>query len=375
MFETLIPYNNLLLQLPPGTGKTVIMIHKICSLKKKTLILVHRKYLATQWIKGEDKKDVKQGLVSFTNLKEEDISILSSATLDEDLKKPIIISTAQTFTSLLNRLGKDFIRKIYQANIGTFVADEVHTSVGAPTFSKCSMYVPAKYVFGVSATPNRADGTEDIINYHLGETYKDEDTSGTMKARVTILLMDFGVDIPYRKKYLYFDGKFQRSRYLNILKNSDIFMSLLKSFLIRFEKDGRTILFIAERVKKLLQILYDWSENPEKALFVSGSNGEELSKKLIFSTPGKIRDGVDVPNIDCLILTSPVSNINQMAGRIIRTKDKKRQPIIIDIVDIGSPPIKNTIWKRIDFYESKGWDIQYLKSENGNIRGIEKEDI
>lgn len=356
--EFLMANDNGILQLNPGMGKTVISIYMISERKKKSLILVHRDSLVEQWI-GEKNSDPPRGFLSFTNLEENDIARLTSTTFEEDLKKPIIISTAQTFLSLLKRKRRDFLISLNKANIGVFIGDEIHTTVGAPTFSKCSIHIPSKVTIGLSATPYRWDGNTDIIKYHLGEVYAIEDDTDTMSADVTFILCNLGIDIPKRYKYLHWEGQFQRSRYLNIMKNSKVFMDLCKSLLDAL-KNKRQILFIGERVPKLINILYDWLDHPNKSKFIAGSPMEELKPQVTFSTPGKIRDGVDAPWKDCLIITSPVKNIQQLSGRIIRSHPNKKQPIILDIVDIGSNDISKTIYGRMKYYKERGWSIKYL---------------
>ncbi len=346
----LYEHKNGILQLPPGVGKTVIMIYHIANLKKKSFILVHRDSLVEQW---------KKRILQFTNLNEYNISKLSSKTFEEDLNKSIIISTSQTFISLLKRQRLKFLENLSLANIGIFVPDEIHTTIGAPTFSECSIHIPAKYTYGLSATPYRHDGNGDIINFHLGEIFEDDDSDGTMKAKVTLIMLDYQIDTYHRHKYLYWAGSFQRSRYLNIMKNSKIFMNVIKSLLNKFKKNRKSLI-IGERIPKLIDILYDWVDCNSKGKFVGNANLDILKNKLIFATPGKIRDGIDIPEIDCLVMTSPISNINQMSGRVTRTYLNKKQPIIIDMVDIGCKRIKNTVWNRIEFYKEKNWGIQYV---------------
>jgi len=82
-----------ILQLAPGVGKTVIAIYMIAERKLKSFVLLHRDQLAEQW---------KKRLLTFTNLKEEDIARLTSSTFEDDLEKSIIVATTQTFLSLLH---------------------------------------------------------------------------------------------------------------------------------------------------------------------------------------------------------------------------------------------------------------------------------
>jgi superfamily II DNA or RNA helicase len=350
------------LQLAPGVGKTVITIYMIAERKLKSLILVHRDSLADQW---------RDRIVSFTNLNDDDIARLTSSTFENDLQKPIIIATTQTFLSLLKRKRKDFLIKINEANIGIFVADEVHTSVGAPTFSECSIHIPSKYTYGLSATPYRYDGNADIIEYHLGPVFSDDDTQGTMDAKVTVILLDYQIDTPYRTKYIRFAGEFQRARYLNLLKKSTPFRDVLRGLLGHLKTD-REFICIVERIN-LINELYDDLQSDSKSKFCSDAKLETLNFKHTFATPGKCRDGIDAPWKDAVIMTSPISNIEQLAGRVTRVNKNKKSPIIIDMVDYGCRDISRTFFKRKDFYEKKGWEIQYVLYLNKNIANIEKE--
>lgn len=343
-------------QAKPGSGKTVVSIHKIATLKKKAFILVHREALSTQW---------KDDFLEFTNLKDDDIAILSSKSYKEDLTKPIIISTDQTFGSLLKRKPKEFIDALKEANIGIFIADEVHTSVGAPTFSMCSIFVPAKYVYGLSATPYRYDGNSDIIHYHLGELFIPEGKASVVPAKVTVILSSFGiVSNPKTRKYIYWDGTFQRARYLNQIRKSIFLEKISKSLLDKFMKEDRKVVYVSERIK-LLNDIYDWYTG-DKSLFIAGSSKDALKNQVTFTTPGKMRDGVDIPEKNCLIMTSPISNIEQMAGRVVRICKNKNIASIIDLVDIDCQDISRTLFNRIKYYENEKWEVQYiLINENG----------
>lgn len=351
-----------ILQLLPGVGKTVISIYMIATRKKKTMILVHRDSLADQW---------KQRVEHFTNLKEDNIARLTSETFEEDLKKPIIIVTAQTFLSLLKRKRMEFLTALDSANVGVFIADEVHTSVGAPTFSECSIHIPSKYTYGLSATPYRYDGNGDIIEYHLGRIFTDDDAEGTMAANVTMVLLDYVIDIPSRYTYIRWGGEFQRSRYLNLMKKSVPFNNVLMGLLNKFIPD-RDILCMMERIK-LIEQTYNAVQSPSKSMFCGPYGLESLKYKLTLATPGKARDGIDAPHKDCIIMTSPISNIEQLAGRVTRIKEGKKTPIIVDMVDIGSRDIAKTALNRIKFYERKNWNIQYILVYDNKLKIIEGE--
>lgn len=358
----LMDHNNGILQLMPGVGKTVISIYMIAERKKKSLILVHRDGLAEQW---------KNRLLQFTDLQDDDISRLASATFEKDLEKSVIISTVQTFLSLIKRNKQDFLLSLNNAKIGVFIADEVHTSVGAPTFSECSIHIPAKYTYGLSATPYRYDGNGDIIKFHLGPIFSDDDSSGTMEAKVTVFLLDYQIDTAKRGLYIRWGGKFQRARYLNMIRKSKPFMLALRGLLGRL-KDDRDLICIAERIK-LIDELYDWLPSKSKSKFCGVGTIDTLNYKHTFATPGKCRDGIDAPQKDCIIITSPISNIEQLTGRINREFPGKKEPIIIDMVDYGCKDIADTFNSRLSFYRKKNWPIQYMLFVNNELRPIDDE--
>jgi len=361
--QYMLSNRNGVLKLQPGTGKTVISIYMIAERKRKTFVLVHRKSLLDQWI---------ERLLQFTDLDRSSIAALSSETFQDDLQKDIIISTDQTFISLLKRKKQQFLEAINLANIGVFVADEVHTSVGAPTFSQCSIHIPAKYTFGLSATPYRYDGNGDIIEFHLGKVVSDYDHIGVVPAKISVILLDYQIDTPYRYKYLHWGGQFQLSRYLNLIRKSGPFLSCTKQILTKLK--NRNVILIAERIK-LIQDLYNWY-NGDKSMFCGTATLSALKNQVTFATPGKCRDGIDAPWKDALVITSPISNIEQLVGRVIRSYENKTQASVIDMVDYGCPAVSSTYFTRRKFYlkkVSRGWQVNYFLYRNNSIKAIDED--
>lgn len=369
----LMENNRGIIQASPGSGKTVTGVCCVAERKKKTFILVHRDSLADQW-KGPGTPDKPQGFLAFTDLKEDEVVRLTSSNFEHALKKPVIICTDQTFISLLRRNRANFLIALNKANIGIFIADEVHTTVGAPTFAECSIHIPSPIAFGFSATPYRYDGNGDIIEYHLGEVFEPEGEATVMDARVTVMLFDYGIS----KKsfyYVHWGGYFQRARYFNLLRRSKMLENVSKSLITKFINDNRDIVYITERINHI-DMLHKWAPIEDKTRFISGDKIDVLNCRLVLSTPGKMRDGVDIPKKDCLIMSTPISNIEQMCGRIVRVSKNKEEPIIIDLVDIGEEEISKHLSSRISYYEKEKWKVKYvLLSNGGNIREITKDEV
>jgi hypothetical protein len=368
----LMEHDHGILQLLPGVGKTVVSIYMVGERKRKTLILVHKDSLADQWIGKKDyAPNPPQGFLAFTNLTENDIARLTSATFKEDLQKPVIVCTDQTFISLLKRNRQEFLDELHKARIGIFIADEVHTTVGAQTFSECSIHVPARYTFGLSATPYRNDGTSDVIQYHLGPIWSEE-ASDTMDVNVTVILADLEVDTKKRSVYLRWGGVFQKSRYVNLLRKSIKFTNIMKGLLTKLVRDDRNFLIVMERLN-VIDDFFNWLNVPDKSKFVGSANMSVLKSKAVFATPGKIRDGVDAPHKDCLVMTSPIGNIEQLTGRVVRTFPGKKTPIFIDLVDIGCKDVMKTFNHRLSFYERKNWKVKFIILFDGKMNEITRE--
>ena len=105
-------------------------------------------------------------------------------------------------------------------------------------------------------------------------------------------------------------------------------------------------------------------DDKKTGLFVSATKDDRnviLGKDIIFSTYQMSRDGLDVPSLDCVVFCTPVSNIEQAVGRIVRTCDGKKSPVIIDLVDSGSVDMMKRSSYRKKFYTQKGWKLEEKK--------------
>jgi hypothetical protein len=133
-----------ILHAPTAFGKTVTAIGMIAKRKANTLILVHSRQLLDQWQKR---------LNSF--LPEAEIGVIRGGK-----KKPTGIIDIATYQSLINKKDNS-VSPIVQ-DYGHVIVDECH-HVSAPRFEMVLNEVRAKYVLGLTATPERQDGHQKII--------------------------------------------------------------------------------------------------------------------------------------------------------------------------------------------------------------------
>ena len=152
------------LQLPCGFGKTVLAIHTVLRLGRRTVILVHTKQLKEQW---EDRiRDFAPGL-----LVGEDVQVLLvQASMDRTEKEP-------------GRKPRGPARKpsgppprepvperpfvVPADDVGLLVVDEAH-HIAARSFATALRRFRPRYTMTLTATPKRGDGLERLIYWLAG---------------------------------------------------------------------------------------------------------------------------------------------------------------------------------------------------------------
>lgn len=362
-FQFFIDNDRGILKLPPGEGKTVITIGAICKIKKKTIIFVHKDSLVTQW---------KDRFLEHSDIKIDDIGLLDTAKCESVLQKPIVISTVQTMNSMIDRLP-DIEKILLDAKFGMAVWDECHTTSGAEKYSRSSLFLPCKRVYGLSATPGRADQNHDIIWKHVGEVYAPDGETNTLAPKIIMVYFDHKV-MSCHQKYVMWgfpdkNGKFKLKyprfdvpRYLQMLtaKNNDKYIPYLRKILRRAYDVNRNVLLISDRIKVLDKVAGCIPLKSDIGFFIPRSGNardSDLLKRVVLSTPGSSRDGTDKPSFDCLIMANPLSNIEQAIGRVCRYMPNKPQPIVFDIVDCGSEDMMNRAKYRLNYYQEKKWDV------------------
>jgi superfamily II DNA or RNA helicase len=375
------------LRLEPGSGKSCVAIASICQIGKKSIIFVHKDSLREQWANEIER---------FTDLKRSDIGFLKTKTYKQDLKCPIIISSVQAFGALLKSHQREFLNELEQAHIGVAIFDEAHTTIGPEQFSKVSLAINSKRVFGLSATPFRSDGCDDIIRYHLGEiTYYPPEEDEILKPLINMIYFPFGIyENPKTIKYLTWGSNFSTGRYYQQMYKSERYNLYVSKIINKLVLQDRNILVLGVRKKSLLTLAESCNLPKEKiGIFIPGTTTKERlsvsdtsdlseafdTKQVVFSTYNACRDGNNRKSLDALIMACPTSNIEQAIGRIQRLDNNKKQPLVFDLIDSQGPmvldKIKNidvpffvrTSRRRYTFYKDAKWDVKeiVLKTDVG----------
>ena len=134
---------------PPGIGKTVVGTYLVAARKTSTLILVHRKPLLDQWI-GQ--------LALFLGIEPKDIGQIGAGKAKPNGR----LDVAMVQSLVRKGSVSDLV-----AGYGQVIQDEAH-HCPAVSFERVLAEVKAKYVVGLTATPQRRDGHHPILHMQLG---------------------------------------------------------------------------------------------------------------------------------------------------------------------------------------------------------------
>lgn len=322
-----------ILQSPAGSGKTQMGIALACDLGVKTLWLTHTKDLLTQ-----SKARAEQYI---------DPSMLGTIT-----EGKVNIGQSMTFATIQTMCKVDLEQ--YRDEWDCIIVDECHRVSGTPTavtqFSKVLNSLRARHKYGLSATVHRADGLIKATYAMIGEvvwTVPDE----AVKSRVmTVHVHPKGTGVGMSASFLNSDGTVNYAKLISYLTELEARNKFILDDLM--ESRDHYNLVLSERVGHLKE-LYSMLPPALKAqaAVIDGTMTSKAKKaereqaiedmrtgrkRYLFATYALAKEGLDIPRLDRLFLTTPQKDyavIVQSVGRVARTFKDKQQPIVYDYVD------------------------------------------
>lgn len=322
-----------ILQSPCGSGKTQMGIALAARIGRKALWVTHTADLLTQSYERAEQYYPRELLGKITAGR---VQIGSHLTF----------STVQT-------LSKLDLQK-YKYTWDVIIVDECHRVSGTPSsmkmFYRVMSSLAARYKYGLSATVHRSDGLIRSTFAVLGNVkYQVPDEAVAEKTmQVRILRRDTGVQI--NRSCLDTDGTLVYSKLMDYLTENEKRRNRILDDLIRNKEHYNLIL--SDRLLHLRQliavmpfdvrqyaVMIDGSMTSKKAKAERVGAIEAMKsgeKHFLFASYSLAKEGLDIPRLDRLYLTTPKKDyavVTQSIGRIARVFDGKIDAVCYDYVD------------------------------------------
>jgi len=342
-------------------GKTVVALQIIAERKVNTVILVHRKMLADQWV---------ERINQFLGIPKKDIGYYSGTK-----KKRTGVIDIVVMQSIVKKDKSQYCVEEWISDYGQIIVDECH-HISATSFERVVRKCPAYYRLGLSATVIRKDGQHPIVLMNMGEVRYSNTRSTTalfvqkVFPRYTDLPMPGGQEQNEGKDFDIQD--IFRNLYLNEDRNKLIIQDILDA-----HREGRECLVLSERLEHL-DILYGALKEYVPSLFMlKGRLGKKQVKaimeaiystapdesKIILATGKYLGEGFDLPSLDTLFLVFPFSwrgMLIQYTGRLNRASSGKNEIRVYDYVDEKVPVLSAMYRKRLKGYKGLGFVVQLI---------------
>lgn len=322
-----------ILQSPAGSGKTQMGIALVKKFRKRALWLTHTIDLLRQ---SKDRAELYMDKSLIGTITEGKVSIGSGITF----------ATIQTMCKL------DLPQ--YKNLWDVIIVDECHRCSGTPTamtqFYKVLNSLAARHKFGLSATVHRSDGMIEATYALLGHviyTVPDE-AVGDKIMKVGIKPVNTGIELD--RKCLNTDGTLNYSKLITYLCEDFRRLHFISSWIV--VESEHSCLILSDRLEHLEQLMKSLPRTMrEKAVMVSGKMTTKKGKaerekaiedmrsgkkKYLFATYALAKEGLDIPCLERLFLTTPQKDyavVTQSIGRIARVCEGKSDPIAYDFVD------------------------------------------
>ncbi len=309
---------------PPGFGKTLLGAKMFELRACKTLIIVNKNMLLTQWI---------DRFVDYFGYTKKDIGYLGKG--KNKLNGNLDVATMQ---SLKN--NTDVIN-----NYSFVIVDECH-HIPAITFEQIVKQFFGKYILGLSATPRRKDGLDPILIEQLGEIAYEHKKKRTFKNKLEIIRTEFESTAD---TYAEMINELSRDE-----KRNNLLIDQIKI------NKNRKILVLTDRIEHINILESKLLEENLDFVSIHGSlNKKEQEEKmalvdkssLILATTSYFGEGIDFPHLNTIIFATPISYYGRLVQYLGRIGRGNQECLAIDFLDNKNAMLNSAYKKRVEGYK------------------------
>jgi superfamily II DNA or RNA helicase len=336
---------------PPAAGKTISAAFFISQIQQRSIILVDKINIATQWRKRIfEALGYEAGLIGDGVWDERDITVVLRQTLWNS--------------------REELDRTRWWDRWGAVILDECH-AISALTVRELMQRFAAYYRIGLSATPDRHGWMTLLSRSIIGEIFCRTTDRELEEAGVLVRPRVIAVRTPFEwdwKRKL--DGKMQWQKMIKDLKFDPGRNALFRN--LCSQQRGYCCLVITAQTSHASELAaYALSAGwPDEAVMImTGAQDDDERQRIIdraahgdciiFSTIGK--EALDIPRLDRLFLVWPDKldyAIRQGIGRVKRIHDEKTEPpIVYDFYDDKVPILRQHFSERRGAYARAELDL------------------
>ncbi len=384
------------LQAFPAFGKTTVSLEVARRLGRRTLILVHQEFFLNQW-----KKRIAEFLPgAVIGVIQQDRCEYEQTAKGE--KPDFVIALMQSLVR--DESGDRYPQELYGPDVfGFIVVDESH-HLGAATFARIVPRFSAAYRLSLTATPRRKDGAEDVFFYHVSPvTYIARTES--VRPSLRRIYTDTMLRPIARGQYRVSADKLNSAQIVNqICADRDRTRAVVDD-VVQAVRNSRKVMVVSARLDHLREMMDQtwqilrgmnlpfvpildaytgewftgekWDNttkthrkgDPKTAPRTESDRHKAERANVLFATQQLCAEGLDVPALDVLILSTPVSDVEQVVGRVRRhcipsakcehycpwragKCQGKPIPIVVDVIDENIPRLKGMARRRERFYQT-----------------------
>ena len=344
-----------ILQSRAGSGKTQMGIALIREFGRRALWLTHTVDLLNQ-------------------SKERAERYMDSSLIGKITEGKVTIGKGVTFATVQTMCNLDLAR--YKDMWDVIIVDECHRVAGTPTqvsmFAKVLNSLAARHKFGLSATVHRSDGMIQATFALLGDIVYTVPDEAVADKVMRVGIKPIGTGVKITRECLNTDGTLNYAKLITYLTEDFTRTHLIGGHIVA--EHDKSCLILSDRLEHLESLMSTLPQKlRDKAVMISGKMTSKQGKadreqaledmragkkKYLFATYSLAKEGLDIPCLERLFMTTPQKDyavITQSIGRIARTYEGKADPIAYDFVDdigylVKSYKKRCTTYKKNDCY-------------------------
>jgi len=319
------------IEVEPGTGKTIMAFQLMQEWKVPSLVVVHTKDIQQQWMRKA------QAMLGITN---DRMGLIGGIAKKWSFRnKDLVIALVQSLTRNQDRLPVLFDK------FGAVFYDEVHHMQGEKF--RHALPICAGKRIGLSATAN-ADGLETVFFNHIGPIVYCDDSPPDLQPLIYYVEVEAQLTNHQlrriARKNTYMDAEYTFT--VNEVANSHVNDAVVH-FIHQSEQEKRVQLVLSDRIE---QLQYVHQLAGKSSLLIGSTQDLERESALhdytiVCATTAIALEALDRGEFDTLHICLPWSKRRryvQGIGRILRTSNDKKQPIVYAYDPIDVPLLHNT---------------------------------